>query len=163
MASWRKRIDARLQPLGSRVRVSVTPCRFRGGRNGVWVGFCRVSPVFPCHKFDSTIFLHSLLTFNYTRSLMVRQAWSADILLITDLQYSGFIASHPSTRSCVGHEFSILLYFRTYSCLHFNFLLHSSVKCFILTNHIKVHVKAHIHCTGALRLYCNMSRAEFAM
>ena len=26
---------------GSRVRVSLTPCGFRGGRNGVWVGFSR--------------------------------------------------------------------------------------------------------------------------
>ena len=39
--SWRKRLDARLPPLGSRVRVSVTPRGFRGGRNGVWVGFSR--------------------------------------------------------------------------------------------------------------------------
>ena len=38
-ASWRKRLDARLPPLGSRVRVSVPPCGFRGGRYGVWVGF----------------------------------------------------------------------------------------------------------------------------
>ena len=41
MASWRKRLGAHLAPLGSRVRVSVTPCGFRGGRNGVWVGFSR--------------------------------------------------------------------------------------------------------------------------
>ena len=40
-ASWRKRLDACLPPLGSRVRVSVPPCGFRGGRNGVWVGFSR--------------------------------------------------------------------------------------------------------------------------
>ena len=36
-ASWRKRLGARLPPLGSRVRWG--PCGFRGGRNGVWVGF----------------------------------------------------------------------------------------------------------------------------
>ena len=40
-ASWRKRLDARLPALGSRVRVSVTPCGFRGGRNEIWVGFSR--------------------------------------------------------------------------------------------------------------------------
>ena len=40
-ASWRKQLGARLPPLGSRVRVSVPPCGFRGGRNGVWVGFSR--------------------------------------------------------------------------------------------------------------------------
>ena len=38
-ASWRNRLGARLPPLGSRVRVSVPPRGFRGGRNGVWVGF----------------------------------------------------------------------------------------------------------------------------
>ena len=54
-ASWRKRLGARLPPLGSRVRVSVPLCGFRGGRNGVWVGFLGISPVFPYHKFHSTI------------------------------------------------------------------------------------------------------------
>ena len=46
-ASWRKRLGARLPPLGYRVRVSVTPCGFRGGRNGVWVGFSRGFSRFP--------------------------------------------------------------------------------------------------------------------
>ena len=46
-ASWRKRLAARLPPLGSRVRVSVPPCGFRGGRNGVWVGFSRGFSRFP--------------------------------------------------------------------------------------------------------------------
>ena len=40
-ASLHKRLGACLPPLGSRVRVLVTPCGFRGGRNGVWVGFSR--------------------------------------------------------------------------------------------------------------------------
>ena len=39
VASWRKWFDACLPPLGSRVCVSVTSCGFRGGRDGVWVGF----------------------------------------------------------------------------------------------------------------------------
>ena len=47
VASWRKRLDARLPPLGSRVRVSVTPCGFCGGQNGVWVGFSRGFCRFP--------------------------------------------------------------------------------------------------------------------
>ena len=46
-ASWRKRLDARLPPLGSRVRVSVSPCGFRGGRKWVWVGFSRGFSRFP--------------------------------------------------------------------------------------------------------------------
>ena len=46
-ASWCKRLDARLPPLGSQVRVSATPCGFRGGQNGVWVGFSRSFSHFP--------------------------------------------------------------------------------------------------------------------
>ena len=59
-ASWRKRLDARLPPLGSRVRVSVPSCGFRGGRNGVWVGFSRGFFRFPLppisfHHFSTLI------------------------------------------------------------------------------------------------------------
>ena len=59
-ASWRKRLGARLPPLGSRVRVSVPPCGFRGGRNGVWVGFSRGFSSFPLpqisfHHFSAPI------------------------------------------------------------------------------------------------------------
>ena len=59
-ASWRKRLDARLPPLGSRVRVSVPPCGFRGGRNGVWVVFSRGFSRFPLpqislHHFSTLI------------------------------------------------------------------------------------------------------------
>ena len=81
-ASWRKRLDARLPPLGSRVRVSVPPCGFRGGRNGVWVAFHGVSPVFPYHKFHSTISPHSSRPFRFISSalVMMRQAWSAGTL-----------------------------------------------------------------------------------
>ena len=32
-----------------------TPWGFCGGRNGAWVDFFMVSPIFPCHKFHSTI------------------------------------------------------------------------------------------------------------
>ena len=46
-ASWRKRLDASLPPLGSWVRISVPPCGFRGGRNRVWVGFSRGFSRFP--------------------------------------------------------------------------------------------------------------------
>ena len=59
-ASWHKRLDALLPPLGSRVRVSVTPGGFRGGRNGVWVGFSRGFSHFPLpqisfHHFSTLI------------------------------------------------------------------------------------------------------------
>ena len=68
---WRKRLGARLPPLGSRVCVSVTPCGFRGGRNGVWVGFLGVSPVFPYHNFHSTISPHSSHPFQSISSALV--------------------------------------------------------------------------------------------
>ena len=68
-ASWRKRLDARLPPLGSRVRVSVPPCGFRGGRNGVWAGFSRGFSRFPLpqisfHNFSTLI---SSISFHFIR------------------------------------------------------------------------------------------------
>ena len=59
-APWRKRLGARLPPLGSRIRVSVTPCGFRDGRNGVWVGFSQGFSSFPLpqisfHHFSTLI------------------------------------------------------------------------------------------------------------
>ena len=59
-ASWRMQLCVRLPPLGSRVRVSVTPCGFRGGRNGVWVGYSRGVSRFPLpqisfHHFSTLI------------------------------------------------------------------------------------------------------------
>ena len=67
--SWRKRLDARLPPLGSRVRVSFLPCGFRGGRNGVWVGFSggfsRFSlPWISFHHFSTLI---SSISFHFIR------------------------------------------------------------------------------------------------
>ena len=68
-ASWRKRLDARLPPLGSRVRVSVPPCWFRVGRNGVWVGFSGGFSRFPLpqisfHHFPTLI---SSISFHFIR------------------------------------------------------------------------------------------------
>ena len=78
-ASWRKRLDARLPPLESRVRVSVPPYGFRGGRNGVWVGLSRGFSHFPYHKFHSTISPYSSHLFRFLSSalVMVRQTWLA--------------------------------------------------------------------------------------
>ena len=66
-ASWRKRLDARLPPLGSRVRVSVTPCGFRCGRNGVWVGFSRGFSRFPLPQISFHYFstLISSISFHF--------------------------------------------------------------------------------------------------
>ena len=81
-ASWRKRLGAHLPPLGSRVRVSVTPCGFRGGRNGVWVGFSRGFSRFPLPQISFHFSPHSSHPFCSISSalVMVRQAWSAGTL-----------------------------------------------------------------------------------
>ena len=68
-ASWRKRLGARLPPLGSRVRVSVPPCGFCGGRNGFWVGFSRGFSRFPLpqisfHHYSTLI---SSISFHFIR------------------------------------------------------------------------------------------------
>ena len=84
---WHMRLDACLPPLGSRVRISVTPCEFHGGRNGVWVVFFRFPPFSPVTNFIS-LFLHTHLvnfvSFHFISStpVMVCQAWSAGILAI---------------------------------------------------------------------------------
>ena len=62
--SCRKQLDGRLLSLGSRVRVAVTLCGFRGGRNEVWVGFSRSFYRFPLaqisfHHFSTFISLIS--------------------------------------------------------------------------------------------------------
>ena len=104
-ASWRKRLGARLPPLGCRVRVSVPPCGFRGGRNGVWVGVPRGFSRFPLPKISFHHFLHTnLIHFRFISPalVMVRQAWSAGTLAIH--------ASYPSTLPCVGHELRIFIY-----------------------------------------------------
>ena len=91
-ASWRKRLDSRLPPLGSWVRVSVTPCGFRGGRNGVWVGFSRGFSHFPLPQiFHSTISPHSSHPFRFISSalVMVHQAWSAGTLAVHGPTISG--------------------------------------------------------------------------
>ena len=101
-ASWRKRLGARLPPLGSRVRVSVPSCGFRGGRNGVWVGFSRGFSRFPLlqisfHHFStllSSISFHFISPCDGASGVVCR----------------GFIASHPSTRPCVGHELRLFIF-----------------------------------------------------
>ena len=60
-----KRLAARLPPLGSRVRVSVALCGFRGGQNVVWIGFSPDFSRLPQHKFHSTISPHSSHSFRF--------------------------------------------------------------------------------------------------
>ena len=95
VASWRKRLDARLPPLGFRLRFLITPCGFCVGRNGVWVGFPRVSLVILYQKFYSTTSPHSSIKFHYITSA----SWWCDRrgrpvhLLITDFQWLHRISS----------------------------------------------------------------------
>ena len=79
---WPKRLGAR-----------VTPCGFRGGRNGVWVGFLRD---FSCHKFHSTISPHSshpcrFISFHQHLWWCDRRGRPAPFLF-TDLKYR--VSSH---------------------------------------------------------------------
>ena len=112
-ASWRKRLGTRLPPLGSRVCVSVPPCGFRGGQNRVWVGFSRGFSRFPLPPISFHHFLHPHLihfvSFHPPLWWCIRRGRPAPLLL-TDLYCRGFIASHPSTRPCVGHELRIFIY-----------------------------------------------------
>ena len=100
-ASWRKWWGTCLPLLGSWVRILVTPCGLYGRQNRVCVGFLRVPPIFPYHKFHSTISPHSSHTFCF--SSFHQPLWwcyrydRLAPLLFTDLQYRGFIASHPLT------------------------------------------------------------------
>ena len=76
-------IDAQLLPLGSRVSLFITPCRIRGGRNGVWIGFSRVFSSFPLPQISSHNF-STLIPFHFFSSapVIVCQAWLASILAI---------------------------------------------------------------------------------
>ena len=106
-ASWRKRLGARLPPLGSRVRVSVTPCRFHDGWNCVSVGFSGFLPFYSQISFHHFSMLISSISFHFISLVMVRQAWSAGILATHGPIYRGFIVSHPDLvlDTCWGYLF----------------------------------------------------------
>ena len=62
-STWRKRLVSRLPSMRSRVRVSVTPHGFRGGRNGVLVGF--FSFLLPQISFHYFFTLISIISFHF--------------------------------------------------------------------------------------------------
>ena len=74
-------VEQAVSRLPSGVRISFTPFRFRGGRNGIWVGFSRDSPVFHFYKFHSTISPHSAHQFRSisfsSEPVVVLQTWSS--------------------------------------------------------------------------------------
>ena len=82
--------------------------------SGVLVSFPWVFSHFTCHQFHSTISPHSSHSYNFISSVpvMVRQAWSAGILAIhRPSTLRDFIASHPLTQPCVGHELRIFIFY----------------------------------------------------
>ena len=125
-ASWRKRLDARLPPLGSRVRVSVTPCGFRGERNGILLGFSRGFPLsqISFHHFYTLI---SSILFHFISSVpaMMRRAWSASTLAIHRLSTWGFhrISSFVPALSQIWVE-EIYYYYRCHHHHHHHHHLH---------------------------------------
>ena len=84
-----------------RVRVSITPCGFRGERNGVLVGFLPFSPATNfIPPFPHTLLIH-FVSYNF-----IRPCDDASGVVGRHPCYSQTFkfASHPSTRSCVAHE-----------------------------------------------------------
>ena len=95
----RKRLDASLPPLGSRVRVSVTPCRFRAGLKGVWVGFLGFLPFFPAINFILPFLYTHLIhfvSFTFISSFDGASGVVGRSFLITDLKYRSFVATSHS-------------------------------------------------------------------
>ena len=85
--------------LGSRVCISVTPCWYSGGQNGIWVGFSRGFSRFPLpnisfHHF-STLLFYFISPCDGATDVVGRH-----FLLFTYLQDTVRTSSHPSTRSC---------------------------------------------------------------
>ena len=83
-------------------QVLITSYGFHGGWNGVWVGFLGVFSV-------SQISFQHFSTLISFKSFHFISPCDDTIGMVSrhDLQYRSFIASHPSTRPCVGHELRI--------------------------------------------------------
>ena len=61
------RLVAHHLSLVSRVRVTITPCGFHDGRNGIWVDFSGDFSHLLCHKFHSVISPRSSRSFHFMR------------------------------------------------------------------------------------------------
>ena len=82
---------------------------YETGLGKFFSGFLTFSlPQISFHHFSTLI---SSISFHLISSapVMVRQAWSVGSFLFTNLQYRSFIASHPSARSCVGHDLRMFI------------------------------------------------------
>ena len=130
-APWRRQLVARLPPLGSRVRFTVTHFGFSGVRIGVWISFSQgffsfVLSQISFQHFSTHTYTHKhartrvggrTYTHTFIHFMMDcdRRGWSAFLLFI-DLQYRGLIVSHPSTQLCIGHE--LKFFSKTENCIH---------------------------------------------
>ena len=89
-------------------------------KRGLGRFFSGFLPFFPATNFIPP-FLHThlihLVSFHQPLWWCVRRGRPAP-LLFTDLQYRGFIASHPSTRPCVGNELRIFYFMCIYMKLY---------------------------------------------
>ena len=106
-ALWRKRLVASHSWVLE--CVSITPCQFRGGRNGVCVGFSGFLAFFPCHKFNFNISPHSSHSFLFHFiSPILRQVQSVGLLAIhrPSVQELHHISSLDPAR--LGHELRLL-------------------------------------------------------
>ena len=97
--------------LGSSMRVSWWTKRGLGRFLSGFLPFSPTTNFIP--PFLHTHFIH-FVWFQQPLWWCVRRGRPAP-LLFTDLQYRGFIASHPSTRPCVGHELRIFFIYYYYS------------------------------------------------
>ena len=110
-ASWRKRLGA---PTGGVPNSRLGPSMWVSWwtKRGLGRFFSGFLPFSPATNFISP-FLHPHLihfvSFHPPLWWCVRRGRPAPLLLM-DLCYRGFIASHPSTRPCVGHELRIFIY-----------------------------------------------------
>ena len=107
-ASWRKRLGR--SPPTARVpssRLGHSMLVSWWTKRGLGRFFARFLPFSPTTNFIPK-FLHThLIHFVSSALVMVRLAWSAGILATHGPIIRGFIATHPPTRPCVGHELRI--------------------------------------------------------
>ena len=104
-ASWRKRLPPRVPPQGSRVQVSVTPYGFRGGRNGVWVGFSWNFSRFPLPQIYFHHFSNSSHPFHFINPCDGARRGRPAPLLFTDLNIGhGRLARWITWRACDAGE-----------------------------------------------------------
>ena len=114
-ASWHKRLDASTagvpsSRLGHSMWISWWTKR---GPGRFFSGFLPFSPTTNfIPPFLHSHFIH-FVSFHQPLWWCVRRGRPAP-LLFTDLQYRGFLASHPLTQPCVGHELRIYLFYQYY-------------------------------------------------